>query len=85
LGADRPAGEPAWTQPNRRGARSQLLQLENRVEKTADKPPSSGHTFVELPSPVGVGKQSLSEPDNVEVDSGQLADVLTDEADGPSG
>jgi hypothetical protein len=38
--------------------------LKDRAEQAADQPRSSGPAFVELPSPVMVGKQCLFELDN---------------------
>jgi hypothetical protein len=38
--------------------------LKKRAEQTPDQPQSSGPAFVELPSPVMVGKQGLFELDN---------------------
>jgi len=38
--------------------------LKKRAEEAADQPKSSGPAFVELPSPVVVGKQCLVELDN---------------------
>jgi hypothetical protein len=38
--------------------------LKKRAEETADQPQSSGPAFVELPSPVVLGKQGLFELDN---------------------
>ena len=39
-------------------------RLKKRAEETADQPQSSSPAFVELPSPVVVGKQGLFELDN---------------------
>jgi hypothetical protein len=38
--------------------------LKKRAEQTADQPQSSGPAFVELPSPVVVGKQGVFELEN---------------------
>jgi hypothetical protein len=35
--------------------------LKKRADETADRPPSSGPTFVELPAPILAGKQALFE------------------------
>jgi hypothetical protein len=39
-------------------------RLKKQAEKTADQPQSSSPAFVELPSPVVVGKQGVFELDN---------------------